>query len=45
MSVVSYQLEGDMGVIRLNQPPGNAIYHALRLGIQEAFTKATTNTH
>ena len=35
MSVVSYQLEGDIGVIRLNNPPVNALSHALRLGIQE----------
>jgi 3-hydroxyacyl-CoA dehydrogenase len=40
MSVVSYQLEGDIGVIRLNNPPVNALSHALRLGIQEALAQA-----
>lgn len=40
MSVVSYQLEGDIGVIRLNNPPVNALSHALRTGIQDAVTQA-----
>ncbi len=40
MSVVSYQLEGDIGVIRLNNPPVNALSHALRMGIQDAVTQA-----
>jgi 3-hydroxyacyl-CoA dehydrogenase len=40
MLVVSYQLEGDIGVIRLNNPPVNALSHALRLGIQDAVVQA-----
>ncbi|TWX53724.1 3-hydroxyacyl-CoA dehydrogenase NAD-binding domain-containing protein [Colwellia hornerae] len=40
MSVVSYQLEGDIGIIRLNNPPVNALSHALRLGIQDAVAQA-----
>jgi 3-hydroxyacyl-CoA dehydrogenase len=40
MSVVSYQLEGDVGIIRLNNPPVNALSHTLRTGIQEAVAKA-----
>ena len=40
MSVVSYQLEGNIGVIRLNNPPVNALSHALRLGIQAALAQA-----
>ncbi|MBA6293644.1 enoyl-CoA hydratase/isomerase family protein [Colwellia sp. MB3u-70] len=40
MSVVSYQLEGDIGVISLNNPPVNALSHALRLGIQDAVVQA-----
>jgi 3-hydroxyacyl-CoA dehydrogenase len=40
MSVVSYQLEGDIGVIRLNNPPVNALSHVLRSGIQDAVTQA-----
>lgn len=39
MSVVSYQLEGDIGVIRLNNPPVNALSHAVRLEIQEALAQ------
>lgn len=40
MSVVSYQLDGDIGVIRLTNPPVNALSHALRTGIQDAVTQA-----
>ena len=40
MSVVSYHLEGDVGVIRLNTPPVNALSHVLRTGIQNAVTQA-----
>jgi 3-hydroxyacyl-CoA dehydrogenase len=40
MSVVSYQLNGDIGVIRLNNPPVNALSVALRSGILEAVTQA-----
>ena len=40
MSVVSYHLEGDVGVIRLNNPPVNALSHVLRTGIQNAVTQA-----
>ena len=40
MSVVDYQLDGDIGVIRVNNPPVNALSHALRYGIQEAVIKA-----
>jgi 3-hydroxyacyl-CoA dehydrogenase len=40
MSVVSYQLEGDTGVIRLNNPPVNALSHVLRTGIQDAVAQA-----
>jgi 3-hydroxyacyl-CoA dehydrogenase len=40
MSVVSYQLEGEIGVIRLNNPPVNALSHVLRTGTQDAVTQA-----
>jgi 3-hydroxyacyl-CoA dehydrogenase len=40
MSVVSYHLAGDVGVIRLNNPPVNALSHTLRTGIQEAVAQA-----
>ena len=44
MSVVSYQLDGDIGVIRSNNPPVNALSHALRSGIQEAVIQAKTDS-
>jgi 3-hydroxyacyl-CoA dehydrogenase len=40
MSVVSYQLNGEIGVIRLNNPPVNALSVALRSGILDAVTQA-----
>lgn len=40
MTIVSYQLEGDIGVIRLNNPPVNALSQALRLGIQDTVAQA-----
>ncbi|MBL4631506.1 MAG: enoyl-CoA hydratase/isomerase family protein, partial [Paraglaciecola sp.] len=40
MSVVSYQLDGGIGVIRLNNPPVNALSCALRSGILNAVTQA-----
>ncbi len=40
MTIVSYQLEGDIGVIRLNNPPVNALSQALRIGIQDAVAQA-----
>lgn len=40
MSVVSYTLEQEVGVIRLNNPPVNALSQALRQGLQEAVTRA-----
>ena len=40
MSVVSYTLEQEVGVIRLNNPPVNALSQALRQGLQAAVTRA-----
>ena len=40
MPVVSYHLEGNIGVIRLNNPRVNALSHVLRSGIQDAVTQA-----
>ena len=39
--VVSYTLEGTIGVIRVNNPPVNALSHGVRAGIAEALTTAT----
>jgi len=44
MSVVSYELVGDIAVIRLNNPPVNALSHALRTGIQDAVSKAQVDS-
>ncbi len=40
MSVVNYQLEGDVGVIKVNNPPVNALSQALRQGLSEALATA-----
>jgi len=40
MSVVSYETQGKYGLIRLNNPPVNALSQALRQGIIEAVEKA-----
>ncbi len=40
MSVVSYQLSGQVGVITLNNPPVNALSQALRSGILDAVASA-----
>ncbi|WP_444941567.1 3-hydroxyacyl-CoA dehydrogenase NAD-binding domain-containing protein [Microbulbifer sp. ZKSA004] len=40
MSSVSYELIGDIGVIRLNNPPVNALSHGLREGIWGAIKNA-----
>ena len=40
MSVVTYTLENEIGVIRLNNPPVNALSLALRSGIQDAIQQA-----
>ncbi|MFT5137895.1 MAG: 3-hydroxyacyl-CoA dehydrogenase [Arenicella sp.] len=43
MSVVSYEIIENIGVIRINNPPVNALSHALRKGIQEAIINAQTD--
>ena len=37
---VSYALENDLGVISINNPPVNALSHAVRSGIQQAIRDA-----
>lgn len=39
-SPVNYSLEGDLGIIRINNPPVNALSFAVRLGIVEAINQA-----
>ena len=40
MSVVSYELNENIGVIRINNPPVNALSHELRAAIQNAVNAA-----
>lgn len=40
MSIVSYEVINNIGVICLNHPPVNALSHALRVGIQNAVANA-----
>src|SRR5688572_28654961 len=40
MSAVSYALEGATGVIRIDNPPVNALSQAVRLGLLEALARA-----
>lgn len=40
MSVVNYELQGDVGVIKINNPPVNALSQALRQGLNEALATA-----
>lgn len=39
-NVVSYELNGNIGVITIDNPPVNALSHALRKGLQDAVTAA-----
>ncbi len=40
MSIVSYELRGDIGIVRVNNPPVNALSHALREGITNTVNAA-----
>ncbi|RLA44117.1 MAG: 3-hydroxyacyl-CoA dehydrogenase [Gammaproteobacteria bacterium] len=44
MSIVSYQLIDNIGVIQLNNPPVNALSQALRQGLQQAITAAQNDS-
>ncbi len=43
MSVVNYQVENGFGIIRVNNPPVNALSRALRAGIQDAIRTAQSD--
>ncbi|MGI1677107.1 MAG: enoyl-CoA hydratase/isomerase family protein [Cellvibrionaceae bacterium] len=43
MSVVNYELQGDVGVIKINNPPVNALSQALRQGLSEALAVAQSD--
>ncbi|MBX9590615.1 MAG: enoyl-CoA hydratase/isomerase family protein [Hyphomonadaceae bacterium] len=40
MAIVETQRQGDVAVIRMDNPPVNALGHALRSGLQKAFAEA-----
>lgn len=40
MSVVNYELQGDVGVIKVNNPPVNALSQAVRQGLKESLAQA-----
>ncbi len=42
-SPVSYELEGNIGVISVDSPPVNALSHAVRQGLLEAITTAQSD--
>lgn len=42
-SPVSYELQGNIGVIRVDNPPVNALSHAVRQGLLDAITTAQSD--
>ncbi len=42
-SPVSYQLDDDIGIVRVNNPPVNALSHAVRQGLLDAVSAAQTD--
>ena len=40
MSIVTYEIKDDIGVITLNNPPVNALSHALREGLSQIIQTA-----
>jgi 3-hydroxyacyl-CoA dehydrogenase len=43
MAIVETQKQGDVAVIRMNNPPVNALSHALRCGLETAFKEANAD--
>jgi 3-hydroxyacyl-CoA dehydrogenase len=43
VAVVEMQKQGDVAVIRMDNPPVNALGHALRLGLEKAFDAANAD--
>ena len=42
-AVVNYQLQGQLGVITINNPPVNALSHAVRAGLMDALDQASSD--
>ncbi len=43
MAVVETQRQGDVAIIRMDNPPVNALGHALRVGLEKAFAEANAD--
>jgi 3-hydroxyacyl-CoA dehydrogenase len=43
VAIVDTEKQGDIAVIRMNNPPVNALGHALRVGIEKAFAEANAD--
>ncbi len=43
-SVVNYQLQDQLGIIRIDNPPVNALSHAVRAGLMDALEQANADT-
>lgn len=43
MSVVSYEIQGNIGIISINNPPVNALSHQVREGIEQAVFAAQSD--
>ncbi|MEL7429984.1 MAG: 3-hydroxyacyl-CoA dehydrogenase NAD-binding domain-containing protein, partial [Pseudomonadota bacterium] len=43
MSIISMQIDGDIALVRVNNPPVNALSHDLRKGLYETCEKADNN--
>ena len=43
MAVVETQKQGDVAVIKMDNPPVNALGHALRSGLEKAFNEANAD--
>jgi 3-hydroxyacyl-CoA dehydrogenase len=43
VSVVTSEKQGEIAVIRMNNPPVNALGHALRVGLEKAFNEASAD--
>ena len=43
MAIVETQKQGDVAVIRMDNPPVNALGHALRVGLEKAYSEASAD--
>jgi len=43
VAIVETENDGEIAVIRMNNPPVNALGHALRVGLQQAFAAAAAD--